>query len=77
MEKISLDLFTKYSFLSGLHYSQEAGKVLFVETKTDMEKNDYQQRLHTLDTTTNTVSTLVDWKKNWSKLKGMTFTSRI
>lgn len=45
MEKITLDLFTKFSFLSDLQRFNK--NLLFVESKCDMEHNNYYQYLHT------------------------------
>ena len=66
MKPITLDLFTQYSFLSNLQYSSTDSKILFVETKSDLEKNDYTQRLHCIDMDTSTITPFTDWKKRTS-----------
>lgn len=66
MKPITLDLFTQYSFLSNLQYSSTDSKILFAETKSDLEKNDYTQRLHCIDMDTSTITPFTDWKKRTS-----------
>lgn len=63
MKPISLDLFTKYSFLSDLQIAKDRPLAVFVQTKADLEKNDYLQRLHCFNTETKEIQPLTDWTK--------------
>lgn len=50
MKSIQLDLFTRYRFLSDLTLSLDESRLAYVESRTDLENNDYQQRMHVMDT---------------------------
>ena len=50
MEAITQNLFYEYKFLSNLQLSKDKSKLAFVETKCDLDNNDYLQRLHVIDT---------------------------
>ena len=50
MEAITQNLFYDYKFLSNLQLSKDKSKLAFVETKCDLDNNDYLQRLHVIDT---------------------------
>ena len=63
MKPIELDLFTKYSFLSSLQSLKDNQHLTFVETVTDLENNDYKQRLHIVDKKDLSVKPLTDLKK--------------
>ena len=62
MEKIALDLFTKYAFLANL--TAYRSKLLFNEYKCDLKNNDYLVRLHELDPNSKEDVILADWQKN-------------
>ncbi len=64
MKQISLDLFTEYSFLSDLKLTKDESKVYFTETRANLEKNGYQQRLYELNTASKAVTIADDWSKN-------------
>ncbi len=49
MERLKLDDFTKYSFLSGLEYNASGNYACFVVHKADMEDNDYNSNLWLYD----------------------------
>lgn len=49
MEKLRLDDFTKYSFLSGLEFNPDGDYACFVLHKADMEENGYQSNLWLYD----------------------------
>ncbi|MBP3400092.1 MAG: hypothetical protein J6K75_10065, partial [Erysipelotrichaceae bacterium] len=63
MKPISLDLFTNYSFLSDLQIAKDRPLAVFVQTKSDLEHNDYTQRLHVMNTETKGIQPLTDWRK--------------
>lgn len=63
MKAIDIEQFTKYHFLSDLQVSK-CGKLLcFVETRSDLENNDYQQRLDYVFTDDGSLHTLSEWRK--------------
>ena len=45
MEKITLDLFTKYKYLSNLAFAPDAAHAAFTVSQADMEKNGYQHNI--------------------------------
>lgn len=63
MKPISLDLMTQYHYLSDLKVSKDQSKLFFTETKADMERNDYCQRIQVIDTHTKEQTTWVEWRK--------------
>lgn len=63
MKPVELKLFTEYSFLSSLQALKDNEHLTFVETVTDLENNDYKQRLHIVDKKDLSVKPLTDLKK--------------
>ena len=61
MKPVTLDHFTNYSFLSNLQRFQN--NLLFVESKCDVENNDYKQCLHHYNLETNTDTVLYSNKR--------------
>ena len=61
MKPSELTLFADYSFLSDLKLNNK--EAYFVETKIDLENNAYKQRLHTINTDTDEVKPLTDFRK--------------
>ncbi len=49
MDKITMDLFTSFHYLSDLQYSRKDGRLFYIETECDMENNGYNSRLWSLD----------------------------
>ena len=45
MERITLDLFTKYKFLSDLAYSPDGACAAFTVTQANMERNGYDHNI--------------------------------
>lgn len=63
MKSIQQDLFTKYRFLSNLLLTQDGNKLIYVESCADIEKNDYQQRMHVIDTKDHQETLTGKWMK--------------
>ncbi len=63
MKPISLDYMTEYHYLSDLKVSKDHTKLFFTETVADLKNNDYQQRIHAIDTNTKEQSIWADWRK--------------
>ena len=66
MEKLRIEDFEKYHFLSDVHLSPDGKHAVFVEQKTDMEKNLYTSYLWLCDTEAKTVSPLTTSGKDRS-----------
>lgn len=66
MEPITLNLMTQYHYLSDLQLSKRGSDLYFVETLTDLDHNDYQQRLHVLDTGSKAYRALSGWMRRCS-----------
>ena len=49
MEKLKLDDFTKYKFLSGLKFSPNGSKLAFILHEMDVEENKYLSNIHIYD----------------------------
>ncbi len=64
MQKIDLELFIEYSFLSSL--TPYGAKLLFNEFKQNIKDNDYDVRIHQLDPVTEEDVVLTDWSKQAS-----------
>lgn len=58
MNKLQLDDFTKYKFLSGLKYSPKGSKLGFVLHEMDVDENKYISNIHIYDTESNTFNKL-------------------
>lgn len=63
MKSIQLDLFTRYRFLSDLTLSLDESRLAYVESRTDLENNDYQQRMHVMDTKSRQEVFAGEWMK--------------
>lgn len=50
MKQLKREALFEYSYLSDLKINKEKDKLVFIETKADVNKNDYVQYLHVLDT---------------------------
>ena len=64
MKSIQLDLFTRYRFLSDLTLSLDESRLAYVESRTDLENNDYQQRMHVMDTKSRQEVFAGEWMKH-------------
>ena len=58
MEKLLLDDFTKYSYLSGLKYSPSGKNLAFIKHQINMDENKYQSYIYLVDKKTNTIKRL-------------------
>lgn len=56
MDKLQLDDFTKYKFISGLKYSPEGSRLGFVLHEMDVEDNKYLSNIHIYDTQSGTIN---------------------
>ena len=63
MKPISLDHFTKYSFLSNLNVLKDRPLAVFVQTCADTEHNDYTQRLWKMNLNDKSVHPVTDFMK--------------
>ena len=61
MKKVDLELITRVHFLSRLESFSD--RLLYIETDTDMENNDYKQKLHSFDPKTLADETVLDFRK--------------
>ena len=66
MEKLRIEDFEKYHFLSDVHLSPDGKHAVFAEQRTDMEKNLYTSYLWLCDTEAKTVSPLTTSGKDRS-----------
>lgn len=63
MEPMKLEDFTKFHFLSDLRPSVNGDALYFVETISDLENNDYRQRLDRIDISSGKRTALSEWRK--------------
>lgn len=58
MEKLLLDDFTKYKFLSGLKFSPDGSNLAFINHSIDLEENKYISNIYVLDNETSSIKKL-------------------
>ena len=63
MERLKLDDFTRYTFLSGVEYNPSGSRACFVVHKADMEENGYSSNLWLYDVGTGDIGQLTAWDK--------------
>jgi len=66
MKPVTLELMTKFRYLSDLKLSDSTNTLFYTETIADMDNNNYMQRLHKLDTVTKKSEVLIDYRKRCS-----------
>ncbi|MBQ4342406.1 MAG: S9 family peptidase [Erysipelotrichaceae bacterium] len=66
MKPVTLELMTKFRYLSDLKLSDSTNTLFYTETIADMDNNNYLQRLHKLDTVTKESEVLIDYRKRCS-----------
>jgi len=66
MKPVTLELMTKFRYLSDLKLSDSTNTLFYTETIADMDNNNYLQRLHKLDTVTKKSEVLIDYRKRCS-----------
>ncbi len=66
MKPVTLELMTKFRYLSDLKLSDSTNTLFYTETVADMDNNNYMQRLYKLDTVTKKSEVLIDYRKRCS-----------